>query len=95
LPAAAKLTVVYLLPLIADETISHAALLLTVQVRSASLVGLTLQLPPLAAKLALLALCGRVGVRLDSSTTISRCLAGQEQGVLALLGVLLVGPRPQ
>jgi hypothetical protein len=56
LAAAAKLTVVDPLPLCADETVSHGALLLTVQVQPAPVVRLTLPLPPLAAKLALLEL---------------------------------------
>ena len=56
LAAAAKLTVADPLPLFADETVSHVALLLTVQVQPAPVVRLTLPLPPLAAKLALLAL---------------------------------------
>jgi hypothetical protein len=56
LAAAAKLTVADPLPLFADETVSHVALLLTVQVQPAPVVRLTLPLPPLAAKLALLEL---------------------------------------
>jgi len=56
LAAAVKFTVVDPLPLFADDTVSHAALLLTVHGQPAPVARLTLPLPPLAGKLALLAL---------------------------------------
>ena len=48
--------VAFPLPLFADETVSHVALLLTVQVQPAPVRQVTLPVPPPAAKLALLGL---------------------------------------
>lgn len=53
---AVKLTVVDPLPVLADETVSHDALLLAVHAQPAPVVSVTLPLPPFDAKLVLVEL---------------------------------------